>query len=269
MIRPGFLTVAGARALSRFHQQTEADRKALERRQQGSRLKIPAKLTSTDGQGRFGWVEQSYTSTGGRYDKPGGLYGSAVYSPAYAVGDGTGPLPTALPVQTYLRQVLGQSDRGPVWEFDWHCACVGGYSGSGSGGDLLAPRLDCCNNLRIPRTLFITFVISSGNCSCLDGVSFPIQFDDANLWWEGSTEVSCQGGRTLAVRMACENIGGFVFTLREGTGNECSFNILTPPAQGQTTCGDPFTATWTANLTFAATPSCCNTVSVFGAVVTE
>jgi hypothetical protein len=182
---PGFLTTADARGLTRFAAQAEADRRAIERRRPGWRDHFAAKLTSTDGAGRFGWTEQAYDGTGTRYDKPGGRTGAAAWMPAYAVGtDGTGPLPTALPVQTWLRHVIDTAERGPVYEFDWTCACVGGYSGSGADIGVVT---GCCPGHPIPRTIHVTiqpknvFSVNVGS-----PVSWPLVYDAATDKWRGT-----------------------------------------------------------------------------------
>jgi hypothetical protein len=78
---------------------------------------VAAKLTAYDsGTGYYSWTEQAFTTTGTRYDKPGGLSGTATYMPAIPLGSANGFQPTDFPVQVWLRPVIVAGNLGQVWE---------------------------------------------------------------------------------------------------------------------------------------------------------
>lgn len=93
---------------------------------------FPAKITAYDSATGFcSWSLQEYDRDGRRRDAYDAVTGSPTYAPAAPVGNGIMP-PPAFPVEVWLRWRCETDTRGPVYEFDWQCACDGGYSGSGS-----------------------------------------------------------------------------------------------------------------------------------------
>lgn len=181
-MNPGFLTRTGASESNEFIRAAEANRQAVDRRLRRSRDHFPAVLTSTDNQGRFGWTEQSFDANAARYDKPGGRTGTPEWSPAYAIGDGTGPVGVTLPVQTWLRRVLVTSERGPVYEFDWQCACAGNvnfYYGSGYGGSGVS--LGCCTG-KIDKANTVVKMVTTNASSCAFSPGLVQTWTGTALW---------------------------------------------------------------------------------------
>jgi hypothetical protein len=125
------LTSTGAAVLQGGLEEAERTRRDLDRLLIGLPREFPAKLTAYDSAtGRWSWTLQAYDRDGRRRDAYATVTGSPTYAPAYAVGNGIAP-PPAWPVEVWLRFRVRIDGIGPVYEFDWQCACDGGYSGSG------------------------------------------------------------------------------------------------------------------------------------------
>jgi hypothetical protein len=274
-MRPGFLTARERDAAADFIRQVEANQRELDRREPPSRDHFPAILTGTDGMGRFSWTEQEFSATGARMN--GDRRGTTTWGPAYAVGDGTGPLPTALPVQTWLRRVLGHSDRGPVYEFDWHCACNAYYSGSGSSGSGSIPRLGgCCPNT-LSTVLHAT--ISCPGLACFDGDTFVMNgvISGAGILWSGS--LPDQGCTTREVTytfdMSCNGAtsSNFIMIINStltGAGfgvNACGFGSPTDYVVTSFNC-DPFQIVY-SGLTLGVAPYPCHVNTAWTLTITE
>jgi hypothetical protein len=130
-ILPGFLTPHGAAALQAGLEQAEETRRDLERDPRDWDDEFPAKITAWDEtEGRASWTRQTYDSDGRRIDDPLGVTGSPSYMPAYPVGNGLMP-PPSFPVEVWMRRRVVNATLGPVYEFDWQCACDEDF-GSGS-----------------------------------------------------------------------------------------------------------------------------------------
>jgi hypothetical protein len=140
-ILPGLVTPAAADLLGASAAQTEENRRAIERMLEEDVWEFPAKVTGYDSAtGRCSWRRQAYSIAGRRVDDTENVTGDATYAPAYPVGNGVMPPPglgnnsgsgTGVPVEVWMRLRVVTGDLGPVFEFDWQCACDGGYSGSG------------------------------------------------------------------------------------------------------------------------------------------
>lgn len=141
-IQPGLLTPQSAAALQVGAGQAEQDRQAIAKWLDSMPMEFPAKLTAYDqATGRCSWTMQMYDEVGRRMDHHNGVTGTVEYMPAYPVGNGVMP-PTdpdgsgsgsAFPIDVWMRLRIITATLGPVYEFDWQCACDFGYYPSGSG----------------------------------------------------------------------------------------------------------------------------------------
>lgn len=161
---------------------------------------FPARITAWSASTqRASWTEETFDANGQRIVKPDGRTGSATYSPAFPVGNGLMP-PDQFPVSVWLRRRVDAVDSsndeiGPVYEFDWLCACGVG-SGSGTTGVLLP----CCPG-PIPSTLTATATQTVGTPCAIDGAEWTLTYDGVDTW-EGVTDV---GGVAFTVALTCSD----------------------------------------------------------------
>lgn len=188
MISPGFLTAADARRIAEAVDQAERTARALDNLLEQWVDEFPARITAWDATTqRASWTEEDFDQYGQRYVKPGGRTGDATYSPAFPVGNGLMP-PDNFPVQVWLRRRVvaleshgsgSGSTLGPVYEFDWVCAC-GSPSGSGSG--TTGALVPCCPGA-LPETLSVVMGVQSGTCTDFNALpSFVITYDGTSSW---------------------------------------------------------------------------------------
>jgi hypothetical protein len=140
-ILPGILTPQGAAALQLGLLQAEDTKRELEAWLESAPWEFPAKITSFDqATGRCTWALQDYNDVGRRIDSVLGVVGTLTNMPAYPVGNGVMPpvlgtgasgSGSGFPIEVWMRHRIDTDTLGPVFEFDWQCACDGGYSGSG------------------------------------------------------------------------------------------------------------------------------------------
>lgn len=186
--------------------------------------RFPAKLTgktfdTMHGVWAYSWTKRTYNANGLRVDDDS-VSGTADWMPAYSFGDGwpVGEQDLQNGVDVWLRRRLVTSDRGPVYEFPWYCACTAG--GSNAGGGI---QTTCCDNT-IPTDLYA--VITSATCACVDGLTFTLTWNGSE--WTGTLgRLSCEDAN-LATRtwsLTCTG-GNWLLTtteLRIGSGVACSF----------------------------------------------
>ena len=79
-------------------------------------------------------------------------------------------------------------------------------SGSGGGGTVAT---ECCPGRLLPSVLYVTVTGATGDCSCLDGVTFPLTWN-GSAWVAGSSLVLC--GLDQAIRLQCL-FGGTSWTM--------------------------------------------------------
>lgn len=215
-ISPGFLTPSAAKAIDEAIASASRAEHELQRQLEPLADEFPAKITAYDGAtGRCSWTMRSYNANGLRTDHPNGRTGTTTRNPAYPTGNGEMP-PEAFPVDVWLRKRgFVHSLGGPVYEFDWHCACTPEQSGSGSGGGSI--ETNCCPN-RIAESLYATIVVNSGACD-LDGLSLPLTYV-GNSTWRSDIFTGC--GFECYLEVACESFNWrieFMGTCGDGVGS--------------------------------------------------
>lgn len=127
---------------------------------------------------------------------------------------------------------------------------------------------ECCANIGIPETLFLTLTHVSGACTCLDGAVVTLTWDAVNSWWAGSTTVCTS--RTFSVKFYCQS-GGSFWIVDQHTGNQC-WVTSTPTQTVSGTCSLPFSVTFSSAFAFTlgtAALCCPGTNGTYDGVVSE
>lgn len=87
----------------------------------------------------------------------------------------------------------------------------------------------CCEDIGIPAQLYVTFQQISGSCSCLDGVTVPIAFNNGLGYWRGMAN-PCESEDDMEVTFDCggdlwavdmHGCGDFTFTGSIPTDGTC------------------------------------------------
>lgn len=177
-----------ARTANADHDQTEQNRRDIERMVRETHELIPAKVTNESGSGTgltsgtdddavyLSWVEQSYRADGSRYDKPNGLYGSATYMPARHPNGETIP---SFPFQCFVRRSVVTA-KGPEWEI---VGAPGGESGSSGEPEIVSSGSGTWSDTYIggetvsdshtgAGLFFIHFLVTA-ECSSTSNLDYP------------------------------------------------------------------------------------------------
>lgn len=91
---------------------------------------------------------------------------------------------------------------------------------------------DCCANL-LPATLTLTFSAGGGDCSCLNGESYEIVYDEGTGRWRNTTGSACGGNAFTAIEVYCTlgawaiSLAGCINHLESLTEVSCEPLILT------------------------------------------
>lgn len=112
------------------------------------------------------------------------------------------------------------------------CPCGSGSglgSGTGSGGGI---STGCCPGVTIPQTLNVSFSGWTGDCSCLNSVTFPIVANFGTPEWGGSTSGgNACGPQEVSVSFACDGTGNFNATLSVSLAGLTLLSVSCSPFQ--------------------------------------